>query len=472
LSSPFFQNTIFSLVIDNPASPTTLPQTAATGLVVRGGDVVFAQACRPAAWECRPGQARRWRGTAGRPTRLHRSRLIRLAGQLVWISGEFSGPGQLLIIPNAYLDMTGLYPFGGGDHRLTRRTINYGFIEWHDDPTNGGTFTLSAELVNRGTLTLGGYGFVSTTAGLGPGSAPGYITNFGTSQRHGCHHPPRRRGGVHFNNQGTVRVDSYIFGAAAGLTLQRGRCRGWELVHRVPGRDRLWRLWQRSEQCLFLGDREGAPGRGGAMDQSDLCRGRGQMVGELIVTVPGRLTLLGAATSITCTAFTNNGAVTLADGLVNLNARVVNNGELAVNAGQLSIGGDLTLGPTSILRVSSTASTSPPRVVVSGAATLAGSLAVTFTWLRRWGPSMTSSRWARTEPADSARSSGLGMPPAGTLIFQYVGASTGVWPSSWSDRPVVRRAPLPGRDRTGQPGDRLNARPHSGQRGSRRPDRP
>ncbi len=366
--------TVFStLIIDNPGLTMTLPGMSISGLTIHGGDVTFTGGLSGSGVVVDAGASLTLGGfSMFSYAQISGAGLIRITGQLQWSGGDISGPGQLLVTASGSIITGGQY-WESGFKTLTRRTVNYGSITLSTNLfTISGSFSLSAELVNRGTLNLNLYGYIDTTAGIGPGSAPGYITNFGTINSTGNLILRGAGGGVHVNNMGTVHVLS------GALTLN-GRTSGGG----------TW-VTENGAELLFggLGSVLNSPvfaGLGRVREAATAFWTGATLSGawQFLVTPPARLTLLGASSFITG-EFRNQGVVTLANAQssAQVTGAMNNSGTLDLGTGQVHISGDFNLDPTSVLRITMKNTIQfQLGLTVGGAAHLAGAVILTFPFM-------------------------------------------------------------------------------------------
>lgn len=366
------------LIIDNPGMNMTLPTLSGGGLELRGGNLHIvggAQMRRFGFWLASTvvvdSDATLTLGGVSvmDNTYISGGGLIRVNGELQWGSGGMSGPGQLLIAPAGRLTSHQSFGFSSNYRSIERRIVNYGVI----DVSLSGfyTWSMSAELVNRGTLNLvsTGESYLETTAGTSMIQAPGFITNLGIINSYGNITLRGAGGGLRVNNQGNIL-------AYDGSLIFNGGAYGGGVWHAEPG-----------AEIAFggLGSvLSGATIKGGGhirVATNALWASTSIMdQGTMTVTAPGRLTLSGSSTTITRSSFTNAGFLGIGSN-VTVNGPVVNAGTLDLRSNQLAINGSLALTALSRIQV-----TLPPfslfvapRIVVSGQTSLGGAFAAAFT---------------------------------------------------------------------------------------------
>lgn len=365
------------LIIDNPGTSMTLPTLSGSGLELRGGNLHIvggAQMRRFGFWLASTvvvdSDATLTLGGVSvmDNTYISGGGLIRVNGELQWGSGGMSGPGQLLIAPAGRLVSHQAFGFSSNYRSIERRIVNYGVI----DINLSGFYiwSMSAELVNRGTLNLNASGesFIETTAGTSMIQAPGFITNLGVINSYGNITLRGAGGGLRVNNQGTIH-------ALSGVLIFNGGAYGGG----------VWRAEAGAE--IAYG------GLGSVMHNATLS-GEGHIrvaatalwtnttvldQGTMAVTAPGRLTLSGGFTSITRASFANAGIIsTLWE--VAINASVVNAGTLNLSIYRLAINGNLSLTPLSRIEIAIQQFSFPAasRLTVTGHTAIAGRLAAAF----------------------------------------------------------------------------------------------
>jgi hypothetical protein len=257
--------------------------------------------------------------------------LLRIGTQVTWFVGAWTG-GQVLITAPGSLRLDGAFHTNSDvDVKLlNRRLVNYGTINWVDV---WGSWLLGMELVNRGTLNIDTPGFLSTSAGLGPGTAPSYITNYGTIIKSGIGDATLRgaAGGVHLANLGTVHVMGGRLIASGG-----GLSNGQFIVD--PGAEMvLGGLLSYVSGATFSG-----AGRVRIAGPLTWTNTNANMTGDMLITAPGVLTIAGAGTTIQASRVTNQGLMTLLDGAVV---------QMTTTAGPFTNSGILVLGVSSLLNV-------------------------------------------------------------------------------------------------------------------------
>jgi hypothetical protein len=253
--------------------------------------------------------------------------LLRLQGRALWERGRISG-GALIIEEGARLDVRGRLAFREPpfDKFLSRRTLNYGTIEWAD--YEGQSF-VGNTIANHGIFILRGSLGSSFT-----NPATSHLVNFGTLQAVGTLRGREQGGGgMMLINVGHVRVEGDFLNRT--LTLSGG----------VRGGG-TWVLPAGSELRLA-----GEPGamNGAVIDGRGLLRIAGpltwlesaRMGGPIAVAPTGRPTFFGEVV-LTPTGFVNNGRMTLAPG-----AQVT----IAPTVGGFDHLRDLRLEPGSLLRI-------------------------------------------------------------------------------------------------------------------------
>jgi len=332
--------------------------------------------------------------------------LIRLEGSLRWAGGDIDGPGQLLITQTGTLTNGGQY-WEYGFKRLFRRTVNYGTITLTQNLFFGSdTFALSTELVNRGTLNLNLYGYISTAI---PGT-PGVINNFGILTSTGNLTFRGASGGVKLINHFNVQVPS------GTLILNGGVGGGGNWIVESGAEIAFGGLGSVLESPVFVGAgriRQAAT----AYWNNTAMSGTGDMVN----TVPGRLTL-GGTTSITRLSFRNDGKIFLGAGATALiAANVYNNAELNLGTGILNVAGDFNSGPAALLTSRHTSASDPARLNITGNAHLAGTLSVLFTWPATTGLYNFMTVGTRSNAFNSTI--GLGLPPSTFMLLNFVGTA-------------------------------------------------
>jgi hypothetical protein len=331
--------------------------------------------------------------------------LIRLEGTLHWIAGEISGPGQLVIATTGAIDSNNGQYWEYGSRHLSRRTVNYGSITLASSPYLGSdSFALSTELVNRGTLNLYSYGFISTN-----GSTPGTINNFGVVNSYSNLTLRGAGGGVRLINHFNVQVHS------GTLILNGGVAGGGNWVVASGAEVAFGGLGSVLEAPVFVGlgrIRQAATAYWNNPVMSDF--------GQLVNTAPARLTLTGSSISLTRNSIANDGVLSLADGAVaSFNANTYNSGTLNLNTARLNVAGDLNLNPTSRITSRSTSAADPARIHVTGNTDLKGSLTVSFTWAAT--PGFYNFLTTAHHTGAFASTTGIGLPVNTMLLFQFFG---------------------------------------------------
>lgn len=406
--------TINSVTIDNPGMTTIIPVLRASNLLIRGGrvDILngFTGGLMTSRIQVDAGTVLVLSGISRIPNAdISGAGLIRVKGELNWPSGTITGPGQLVITETGHFTTNGVY-FELFDKLLTRRVINRGTMDWSESTYN---IQFSGEVVNRGIFNLSILGYLSTSAGIGPGYAPAYITNFGIINSTASLTVRGAGGAVRLFNQGTVHVVSGV------LIFNGGSYGGGNWV--VDAGAEL--VFGGFGSILVNASMSGA---GRIREAAAIAWWTNPLItgtGDLLVTVPGTLALLGTSSSITRSTVTNNGQIYLHQGTVTrITANFINNANLQVNDGTLDITGNMTLTAASSLFVRSTPPVffAPPRISVSGAATVNGALTVSFNWSPPLGTNFDF-LYAGTPGGEFSAITGLGLPNGGVAIFFFVG---------------------------------------------------
>ncbi len=407
------------LVIDNPGVTTTVPRLSANNVTVRSGNVAFAQGLIGSALEVDSGATVTLAGVSRFTyAQISGAGLIRVSGDMTFTSGTIGGPGQLLITATGHLYNIGAQYWEFGDLALTRRTVNYGTISLSSGyfGFGFGSFSFSTEIVNRGLMELAIYGYLSTTAGTGPGIAPGVITNLGRITSSGDTTLRGAGGGVRLNNLGVVQV------VAGTLTLNGGVGGGgsWDTAN--------------GAHLIFggLGSVLNAPaftGLGQVRQAAAAFWTSPTMNGawQLLNTVPGRLTLLGSST-FTVGEVRNDGVLRIADGAsVQVAGFLTNSATLDVGLGTVHITRDLNFNPGSVVRIRSAAPADPPRITVAGNTDLKGTLVVSFAWSPQVGDVYDYMTFgSRTGQFTSTLAEGVPVPGVPLFLFSPTSARVSI----------------------------------------------
>jgi len=290
-------------------------------------------------------------------------------GTLEWVSGVIAGPGQMLIGLGGTLHLRADTETNQASNKwLTRRTVNYGTIEWDD--RSGWQFQLGTELVNRGTLNLDSFGFLSTTS-VNQVPVPAYITNFGTLNKGGAGDLTLRGadGGVRLANLGTVNVGSgrlFVFGGAgASGSWQAGA--GAELV--------FGGLPQSLTGAVL-----GGFGRIRFGSTALLIGVTMAQDGDLLITPSGTLAAFGSA-DWSRAALTVQGGLYIGGGAdIRLHGNLVNSGRMTIDSSavELKVIGDVTLLGPGVLTTLIASQSQLGTLVVEGDIALGGTLLGAF----------------------------------------------------------------------------------------------
>jgi len=140
----------------------------------------------------------------------------------------------------------------------------------------------------------------------------------------------------------------------------------------------------------------------------------------------GRLGLLGLNTTITRSAVSNEGLISLGLGSVTrMQTNLTSGGVLALSTGDLRITGNLTLTTASVVRVRSASAAVHGSLSVSGQASLAGALHAVFTWSPPHGTTFAFlTAGSRTGGFPVVVNEGLA--PGQVVQVQFAGASANV----------------------------------------------
>lgn len=298
---------------------------------VESGTVQFTGGLAVASLHVEAGSEAQLTGASKTLQNVNGLGLLRIGAQVTWFVGAWTG-GQVLITAPGSLRLDGAFHTNSDvDVKLlNRRLVNYGTINWVDV---WGSWLLGMELVNRGTLNIDTPGFLSTSAGLGPGIAPSYITNYGTIIKSGIGDATLRgaAGGVHLANLGTVHVMGGRLIASGG-----GLSNGQFIVD--PGAEMVMGgLLSYVSGATFSG-----AGRVRIAGPLTWTNTNVTMTGDVLITAPGVLTIAGAGTTIQASRVTNQGLMTLLDG-----ATI----QMTTTAGPFTNSGIVVLGVSSLLNV-------------------------------------------------------------------------------------------------------------------------
>lgn len=293
--------------------------------------------------------------------------LVRIAAPVDWSKGEWTG-GPVVITSGGALRITGSYNrVDTLEKYMSRRVVNHGSILWDD---TWGSWQLGAELVNRGTFRIHTAGHLGTTSGLGPTGTPATITNFGTIVKDSPFAVVFRGagGGVRLANHGLVQVSWGMLVLNGG-----GRSTGqFEVSNAIEGAELIiGGLPSVYDSASFSGS-----SRVRVASASTWTGVNFSGTGDLLITAPARLTTRGA--SVWARSAVQNNGIWTAAGTVEIQSGLTNAGTLDLGDVAITVQGDLTLLPSSIVRGRFLGQQAYPRLVASGLATLGGSLEAYF----------------------------------------------------------------------------------------------
>ena len=260
--------------------------------------------------------------------------------------------------------------------------------------------------MNRGTFDIR-----ATNGSLNAaGANPGRVQNFGTINTSGALTFRDSGGGVRLTNSGTVHV------LDGTLTLSGGVAGGGTWTA-----DANTALVFAGRDSSLTGATLGGEGEIRIANRSAWTDTVVSGPGSMSIASAGQLKLVGTASAITRSAITNDGNLTLDDGaMARIESNLTNSGQLSLGTGDLTVTGDLTLTPTSMLRVRTSDEFTIGHLNVQGHAALDGTLTAEFAWAAPTGMTMPFMT-VGSSSGNFATVTSTGLLPGQTVEFRMIG---------------------------------------------------